>query len=125
MSLFCDDGCFPVAHHYSTKRRSSRADGSSFEVASVAARSAKDKYSMKVPTPFGTVKFNESHARHAAKGSRAKANRFSAASNIGISQGDFIAARIVLLEPKLVQRLILMGTSMYPGIDELCNEMLF
>ncbi|CAF1277998.1 unnamed protein product [Adineta steineri] len=81
MSLFCDDGCYPVAHHYSTKRRSSRADGSSFEVASAEARSVKDKYSMKVPTPFGTVKFNESHARHAAKASRAKASRFSAASN--------------------------------------------
>ncbi|CAF1232044.1 unnamed protein product [Adineta steineri] len=86
MSLFCDDGCFPVAHHYSTKRRSSRADGSSFEVASVAARSVKDKYSLKVPTPFGTVKFNESHTRNAAKGSRAKASRFSAASN-SISHG--------------------------------------
>ncbi|CAF4116330.1 unnamed protein product [Adineta steineri] len=86
MSLFCDDGCFPVAHHYSTKRRSSRADGSSFEVASVAARSAKDKYSMKVPTPFGTVKFNESHTRNAAKASRAKGSRFSAASN-SISHG--------------------------------------
>ncbi|CAF1183286.1 unnamed protein product [Adineta steineri] len=82
MSLFCDDGCYPVAHHYSPKRRSSRADGSSFEVASVASRSAKDKYSLKVPTPFGTVKFNESHTRNAAKASRAKASRFSAASNI-------------------------------------------
>ncbi|CAF0788862.1 unnamed protein product [Adineta steineri] len=81
MSLFCDDGCYPVVHHHSRKRRSSRADGSSFEIASVAARNVKDKYSLKVPTPFGTVKFNESHARHAAKGSRAKASRFSAASN--------------------------------------------
>ncbi|CAF4192382.1 unnamed protein product, partial [Adineta steineri] len=36
-----------------------------------------------------------------------------------LSQGDFIAARIVLLEPKLVQRLILMGTSMYAETDEL------
>ncbi|CAF1673541.1 unnamed protein product [Adineta ricciae] len=80
MSFYIDDGFYPLARH-STRVRSSRAVGSKFEVAAGESRSSKDKLSLRVPTCYGTVSINESHARRAAKASRVKASRFAAASD--------------------------------------------
>ncbi|UJR11028.1 hypothetical protein I4U23_015212 [Adineta vaga] len=81
MSFCCDDGHYPLVRHHSAKVRSSRAIGSTYEVAAGESRSTKDKFSVRVPTAFGTVKINESHARRSARASRVKASRFAAASD--------------------------------------------